>query len=52
MIEGTREWKEAVLESNKAVSDLIVKYPELAKEVSSINGRLQISQEGLDFVQD
>ena len=52
MIEGTKEWKEAVLDSNKAISDLIAQYPELSKYVNSINGRLQISQEGLDLVQD
>ena len=47
---GTREWKEALLEANSQVKDLIEQYPALAKYVTLQNGRLIISEEGYDAV--
>lgn len=43
---GTQEWKDAIRDANMEVSDLITKYPELAKYVSNTNGQLTISEEG------
>ena len=44
---GTLEWKEALIEVNQQVLDLISKYPELAQYVTTgKNGELTISQEG------
>lgn len=44
---GTLEWKEALIEVNQQVLDLISKYPELAQYVTAgENGELTISQEG------
>lgn len=44
---GTSEWKEALIEVNQQVLDLISKYPELAQYVTTgENGELTISQEG------
>lgn len=44
---GTLEWKEALIEVNQQVLDLISKYPELAQYVTTgENGELTISQEG------
>lgn len=52
MTEGTKEWKEAVREANLQVLDLMNNYPELAQYVQNVNGRLTISEEGLDSVLD
>lgn len=47
LTEGTYEWKEALLEVNSQVLDLIAKYPELAQYVTrGENGNLEISEEG------
>lgn len=44
---GTLEWKEALVEVNQQVLDLISKYPELAQYVTTgENGELTISQKG------
>lgn len=45
--EGTDEWKEAVLKLNEQVLELLNTYPELAQYISSDNGILNISSEGL-----
>ena len=52
LTKGTREWKEAVLQVNQQVLDLIDKYPELAKYISNEGGVLSISEEGMDAVLD
>lgn len=52
LVVGTREWRDALLDVNAEVLDLIDKYPELAKYVSSENGVLKISEEGMDAVLD
>ena len=50
MKEGTVEWKNAVIELNTQVLDLINKYPTLANYLQSQNGLLTIGQEGFDAV--
>lgn len=42
LITGTQEWKDAVKDVNQEVLELIEKYPELAKEVENVNGKLTI----------
>lgn len=47
LTEGTYEWKDALLEVNSQVLDLIAKYPELAQYVTrGENGNLEISEQG------
>lgn len=49
LTEGTQEWKEALVEVNQQVMDLLESYPELAQYVTrGENGELTISQEGQD----
>jgi TP901 family phage tail tape measure protein len=48
LTKGTLEWKEAVLELNKEVLNLLNTYPELADSIYNNNGILTISQEGID----
>ena len=45
---GTLEWKQAVLELNEQVLNLIDKYPELAKFVTSQDGVLGLTQQGVN----
>lgn len=46
---GTIEWKNALIEANQQVLDLINKYPELAQYVETVeNGRLTIPDEPLE----
>lgn len=53
MTEGTKEWNEALQESNKQVVELLQNYPELAKYVSrDASGSLTISAEGLEGLQE
>ena len=51
MVEGTTEWKNAIADANQEILGLIDKYPELADYVSSVNGRLTISDEGLEIAE-
>ena len=46
--EGTQAWKEAVLELNEQVIELLDKYPQLAQYVSNKDGVLSISSEGIN----
>lgn len=46
LTEGTIEWKQALLEVNQQVLDLIDKYPLLQKYLTNKNGELGISEEG------
>ena len=48
--EGTVEWRQAVIELNQQVLDLISKYPELAEYVTNKNGILTISKEGQEEI--
>ena len=50
LTEGTIEWKQALIEANQYIIDLIDKFPQLAQHVDSINGRLTIPEEELDKV--
>ena len=50
MVEGTREWRDAVRELNDEVFKLLSTYPELAKYVTNENGVLTLSQEGKDEI--
>ena len=53
LTKGTKEWRAAVREINKEVSELVTQYPELSKLVKSDNGVLTIdldSQEAQDIL--
>lgn len=50
MTEGTNEWKEALIQVNDTVLQLLENYPELAAYVSMANGHLTISEQGLDAI--
>ena len=48
---GTQAWKEALIEANGQVLELLQTFPQLAQYMSSgANGRLEISAEGWDTV--
>lgn len=49
---GTDAWNEKLQESNTLVLDLLNLFPELAKYIENVNGRLVIDTEGLDKVED
>ena len=50
---GTAEWKQALLEANSYVLELLSTYPELAKYITTDNdGLMQISQQGLDYINE
>lgn len=50
---GTIEWKNALIEANQQIIDLIEKYPELAQYVETLeNGRLIIPEEQLEALYD
>lgn len=49
LTKGTNEWKQALIEANAQVLELLSTYPELAKFISrGENGQLTISDEGFD----
>ena len=49
LIKGTNEWKQALIEANAQVLELLSTYPELAKFISrGEDGQLTISDEGFD----
>lgn len=53
LTEGTKEWKEAIWEANQEVLELLAKYPELNRFVTTAqNGRITISDEGFAFLQN
>ena len=49
---GTTEWKNALLDVNNQVLELLDKYPQLASYLTSENGVLGISEEGIQKVTD
>ena len=51
LVVGTDEWREAIAEANAQIMELVQTYPELAKYLSSEGGRLTISEEGLEAVE-
>jgi flagellar motility protein MotE (MotC chaperone) len=53
LTKGTREWREALIETNSKVLELIGTYPELAKYIEKgESGELAISDEGWDKMLD
>ena len=53
LTKGTQEWKEAVIELNSQVLDLLDKYPQLAQYITSTNdGLLEISKIGQQALLD
>ena len=53
LVQGTIEWKEALIEANQQVLDLIEQYPELAQYVEQTNsGRLTIPDSTLNTFYD
>lgn len=52
LTEGTQEWKQAVIDINQQVLDLLALYPQLAQFVTNKDGILGISSEGFDLVLD
>lgn len=52
--QGTQEWKDALIDVNNAVLDLMANYPELAQYVTrnKETGQLEISQAGMDSMRD
>jgi hypothetical protein len=53
LIVGTKEWKEALYESNEEVLNLINKFPKLAEFLErDSTGRLTIKDEGWDALMD
>ena len=51
LVIGTDEWRDAIAEANAQIMELVQTYPELAKYLSSEGGRLTISEEGLEAVE-
>lgn len=45
LTKGTKEWREALLETNQQVMDLIKNYPELAQYVKNVDGVLTLDTE-------
>lgn len=52
--QGTQEWKDALIDVNNAVLDLMANYPDLAQYVTrdEKTGQLKISQTGMDSMRD
>ena len=49
---GTKEWNDQLRECNNQVLELISTFPELGKYIQSVDGRLEISPEGLSEYYD
>ena len=52
MVVGTDEWTDALEDANREVLELVKQYKILADYVDNDNGRLTISQEGFNVLQD
>ena len=55
LTKGTQEWKDALNEANASVLDLLNTFPGLASGegyIKRINGQLQLTEEGLDYVRE
>lgn len=50
LTEGTRAWKQAIAELNTLVTELILKYPQLAQFTNWDKGYLDVSAEGWDYI--
>ena len=53
LTEGTKEWRDAIIEANKEITELIQKYPQLAKYLNTDSfGRMMLDEEGLAQVEN
>ena len=52
LTKGTLEWKKQLVEINQTVLDLIEKFPSLAAHVNMIDGQLEISEAGIEELQE
>lgn len=52
MVEGTKEWKQAIAEANAEVLELVKNYPELATMIETTGGRLTFKDGALDELAD
>lgn len=52
LTKGTLEWKKQLVEINQTVLDLIEKFPSLAAHVNMIDGKLEISEAGIEELQE
>ena len=51
LVKGTLEWKEALIEANQQVLNLLTTYPELAKHLQTgENGQIIIAEEGFEEI--
>lgn len=51
LVKGTLEWKEALIEANQQVLNLLTTYPELAKHLQTgENGQITIAEEGFEEI--
>ena len=49
---GTYEWVQALNDANQSVLALLKDFPELAQYIENVNGKLEISPEGIKFLQE
>ena len=54
LTEGTQEWKDAIVEANKQITELIAKYPKLAQYLNPADssGRLTLNEDGLKMAEN
>lgn len=50
LVQGSKEWEKQLLKVNDQVLELLSNFPKLAKYVTNNNGKLEISQEGKDYL--
>lgn len=50
LVKGTDEWNSKLIESNTLISDIISQFPEMAKYLETIDGRMQFSENGWEEV--
>ena len=51
LTKGTIEWTEAVNKCNQEVISLLEKFPELSQYIENVDGKMEISGEGLAYIQ-
>jgi hypothetical protein len=49
---GTAEWTQNLMNANNEVMKLLQSFPLLAQYISTVNGRLVISEEGFNFLSE
>ena len=52
LTKGTLEWTEAVNKCNQEVLSLLQKFPDLAGEITNVNGKMEITSAGLAYIQE